>query len=528
MKTTVHRPKPGRLRLIRQTLSELPSPSDYSPVSTAVEKSTQLGEDQISATLTSLLSLPQSTTVFANPIQHQATVTCSEAEIELQIRSFAIRGLIQESEIVSGQLTPAQLIFTGLFGQQPQALDDLDQAELLGSLIDRKFFRVTGEKRIGLNGSATIPYLVATFMQAYPEAGPELAVQYLSTLQKSQRSSRTDRGFSDQRHIGLFLTQQIAAHMNNVAIGAMSTYMRYQLAEKPDFPSAELARQTADFITLHQDEGKTAFQTTYSLLLGRKATDIEGRILEMMGMIQTHHGSAASNMVARYMASLHTVSISDFFVASQMILDGKRHFGAIHNMTSFVRELEQLSAEERESVIREKVLTGGLPTFGHPEISAAGRGQQIQQDPRAAIYLSPLFDAVDSGQIELSDNQLRSLEIVQRIYQIVFVEGVVKPGYKEEPPLRLTPNTDFGAWCVQEALGISDPDRTLLTYIFRGFGWIMDGREQLQLKIIRPVIAPDPVIIPDSEDNQTVPNLVLSVHNRLSQTSNAFTKNWSI
>ena len=131
----------------------------------------------------------------------------------------------------------------------------------------------------------------------------------------------------------------------------------------------------------------------------------------------------------------------------------------------------------------------------------------------------------DSGQIELSDNQLRSLEIVQRIYQIVFVEGVVKPGYKEEPPLRLTPNTDFGAWCVQEALGISDPDRTLLTYIFRGFGWIMDGREQLQLKIIRPVIAPDPVIIPDSEDNQTVPNLVLSVHNRLSQTSNAFAKN---
>jgi len=125
----------------------------------------------------------------------------------------------------------------------------------------------------------------------------------------------------------------------------------------------------------------------------------------------------------------------------------------------------------------------------------------------------------------LSDNRLRSLKIVQRIYQIVFVEGVVKPGHEEAPPLRLTPNTDFGAWCVQEALGISDPDRTLLTYIFRGFGWIMDGREQLQLKIIRPVIAPDPVIIPDSEEDQTVPGQVLSVHDRLSQTSNAFTKN---
>ena len=525
MKITAHRPKSGRFRLIRQTLSELPPPSSYAPVSTAVEKSALLGEDQISATLTSLLSLPQSTAVFANPVQHQATATCQDTEIDLQIRSFAIRGLVQEGEIVSGQLTPAQLVFTGLFGQQPQTLDDLDQAKLLESLINRKFFRVVREKRISLDGSATIPHLVATFMTAYPEAGPELAVQYLSTLQKSQPSSRTDRGFSDQRHIGLFLIQQIAAHMNNVAVGAMSTYMRYLLAEKPDLLSAELAQQTADFITQHRDEGRTAFQTTYSLLLGRKTTEIEGRILEVMGMIQTHHGSAASNMVARYMASLHAVSISDFFVASQMILDGKRHFGAIHNMTSFVRELEQLSTQERESVIREKVLTGGLPTFGHPEISAAGRGQQIQQDPRAAIYLSPLFDAVDSGQIELSDNRLRSLKIVQRIYQIVFVEGVVKPGHEEDPPLRLTPNTDFGAWCVQEALGISDPDRTLLTYIFRGFGWIMDGREQLQLKIIRPVIAPDPVIIPDFEEDQTVPGQVLNVHDRLSQTSNAFTKN---
>ena len=53
----------------------------------------------------------------------------------------------------------------------------------------------------------------------------------------------------------------------------------------------------------------------------------------------------------------------------------------------------------------------------------------------------------------------------------------------------------------------------------------MDGREQLQLKIIRPVIAPDPVIIPDFEEDQTVPGQVLNVHDRLSQTSNAFTKN---
>ena len=56
------------------------------------------------------------------------------------------------------------------------------------------------------------------------------------------------------------------------------------------------------------------------------------------------------------------------------------------------------------------------------------------------------------------------------------------------------------------------PDRTLLTYIFRGFGWMMDAREQLQQKMIRPVIAPDPKIVPKSSDDPTIPDLVARVH----------------
>ena len=149
-------------------------------------------------------------------------------------------------------------------------------------------------------------------------------------------------------------------------------------------------------------------------------------------------------------------------------LDGARHFGAIHDMTQFMNELEQLTPEKRDKVIGGRVLRGDLPTFGHPEIAAAGRGQEIQQDPRPAIYLEPLFHAIDQDEITLDDRQKERLNIIQRIYQIAFVQGMLKPGRENDAPLRLTPNTDFGGWSVQEALGINETDRTLLTYIFRG------------------------------------------------------------
>ena len=238
-------------------------------------------------------------------------------------------------------------------------------------------------------------------------------------------------------------------------------------------------------------------------------------------MIQTHHGSAASNMVARYLATIHAGSVSDFYVACQMTLDGNRHFGAIHDMTHFMNQLEPLTPEERDEVIRERMLKRGLPTFGHPEISAAGRANEIQQDPRPAIYLAPLLQAVDEGKIVLSNLQEKRLSIIQRIYQMAFVEGAIRPGKENQPPLRLTPNTDFGGWSVQEGLNINETDRTLLTYIFRGFGWMMDAREQLKLRILRPVIPPDPSVIPTSTDD-TISNQVVALHNRL-VSGNAFT-----
>jgi hypothetical protein len=147
----------------------------------------------------------------------------------------------------------------------------------------------------------------------------------------------------------------------------------------------------------------------------------------------------------------------------------------------------------------------------------------VEQDPRPAIYVTPLFAALDRGELTLNAHQRQRLGLIQRIYQIAFVSGVVKKEGQE--PLRLTPNTDFGAWSVQEALGIRDPDRTFLTYIFRGFGWTMDAREQLLQKIIRPVIAPDPRIVPPpaaAAEDHTIPDLVGRFHDRLTAAEPAF------
>ena len=509
----------SQVAIIRKTLSELPAPSDYAPVTEAIARSTELGEAEITKTLSGLVSMPQSTTVFANPPLHAANVDCNGTSIELQIRSFSIRGLLSESEIVAGNVTPAYLIFVGLFGRLPQRDDVVDEELLIQSLIDKKFYQIAHTKQHGISGIKPISSHVAEFMKTFSQAGPEIAIQHIAMLHKAaySKKQRQPRGFDVHLNSGYFLIRKIHVHMMNVAVGGMSTYMRYLLDDSPNLSERELAEETCNFIEQHKEEGKTAFETCYSLLLGRKANDVEAKILERMGIIQTHHGSAASNVVARYMSPLHAVTISDFFNASQMILDGKRHFGAIHDMTAFIKELEEIPEGDQVRIVREKVMMGGLPTFGHPEISAAGRGNQIQQDPRAAIYLSPFFDAIDQKSLSLSNRQLERLKIVQRIYQIAFIEGLTKPDQEDRPPLRLTPNTDFGAWCVQEGLGVDDPDRTLLTYIFRGFGWIMDAREQLQQRIMRPVVAPHPDIIPAVDNDPTVPDQVVNVHNRLAE-----------
>ena len=498
---------------VSKILSQVPTASTYSPVTESMDRATELGEDKIAAALKSFSSMPQSTNVFANPVLHQAAVNCKDAQITLNVRSFAIRGVVSESEIIANKLSPASVIFTGLFGRKPEKdADGIDEENVFSELLNEKFYKVTEISREGLTGKQPLTNQVAEFVKSFPDAGPEAAIQHFSTLRKL--SIPNQQGVKGTRDPESLLLEFIDTHMENVALGTVSVYMRHQLRESSALHPQVLAMRANDLISEHQKSGKTAFQTCYSLLLGRNASSVEANILERMGVIQTHHGSAGSNVVARYLATLYAGAVSDFFVASQMALDGDRHFGAIHDMTAFINQIEPLDTEARETAIRERMRTA-LPTFGHPEIAAAGRSDEIQQDPRPAIYFNPFIDAVEKGEIQLGERQKKRLAIMQRIYQIAFVEGIVRPGREDEPPLRLTPNTDFGGWAVQEGLDIYETDRTFLTYIFRGFGWIMDAREQLQMKIIRPVIPPDPEIIPKPSDDMTIANEVVALHDRM-------------
>lgn len=494
-------------------LAELPPAPEYNPVAQAVKRSKELDEKQIAATLGYFATMPASTSIIANPVLHQVPVESDGTQITLDIRSFTIRGVMSEADIVKGKASPAEVIFTGLFGRVPVA----DEVSQLTSLIDRKFFDAVGDGRGDDAASESVIAYTAKFVGEFPGLGPEVAMQHYSTLRKAIQAKRGDieAGVNEERKPASLLTEMISVHMENVAVGAVAAYMNYLLEGNPQASTRELIDSTHKFTQEEREKGRNAFQTCYSLILTRHANDDESLIMERMGTIQIHHGSAGSNMVARYMTTLHTLSVSDFFTASQMAMDGARHFGAIHDMTHFVHQLEQLPAERREGLIREKVLSGGLPTFGHPEIAAAGRGQSVQQDPRPAIYIEPLFKAIDSGQVTLTPRQRERLAIAHQIYQVAFVKGVLKQGRENDPPLRLTSNTDFGAWCVQEGLQVAEENRTLLTYIFRGFGWMMDSREQLQQKMIRPVIAPDPKIVPAGDTDSTIPDLVAAAHHRL-------------
>ena len=483
----------------------VPAAPDFNPVKQAIARAEELGEKPIATTLGYFATMPASTDIIANPVLHHTPVDCNGTAITLDIRSFTIRGTVPESDIVAGKLGPMEVIFTGLFGER-------GPTDELATFINQKFF-----DRLGINSDSGVIEEVAAFVKQYPRLGPEVAMHHFSILEKAKlgRQETQDKGVHDERDPESMLVEMIAVHMENVAVGGVSAFMNCLLFSKPELSESDLVNSAKEFIDEEFKQGRNAFQVSYSLILGHHANDHESLILERMGTIQIHHGSAGSNMVARYMATLHTFSVADFFIASHMALDGARHFGAIHDMSDFVQELEPLAPEQRSERIKEKMLGGGLPTFGHPEISAAGRGNQVQQDPRPAIYIDPVFNAIDEGELKISERQQERLAIARLIYLTAFVNGVLKPGREDSPPLRLTANTDFGAWCVQEALGIEEADRTLLTYIFRGFGWMMDAREQLQQKMIRPVIAPNPKIVPKSSDDHTIPNLVGRVHERL-------------
>jgi citrate synthase len=459
-------------------LSEVPPKPDYNPVRQAIEASQD--RPQVVAALKLFASMPPSTAVLANPVRHHHKIPAAEATLELDIRSFTVRGRLFEEDIVAGKVDALGVIFVGLFGRVPNDQEYEVIREYLAEALSLGILQSFEKTR--------------EFMKTFPNAPPDVAIQHWASLRKATAKTRPGP-INASRPPAELLMEMIEVHMENIAVAGLASALR----ANPE-------------MTMPGHFGNP-FAGLFSMLLRRKANPDEARILGQLGAIQVHHGSAGSNMVARYFATLHTRSVSDLFTASQMALDCGRHFGAISDMTDFVAVLEQTPESERDNVIRGRILKGNLPTFGHPEIAAAGRDNHLEMDPRPALYLAPLFEAIDKGTVTVSPAVLQRTKLLERIYQIALVEGVEKTTGVGR--LRLTPNTDFGAWLVQEVLGIEEPDRTLLSYAYRGFGWMMDVREQLQQPIIRPVIPPDPAIVPAAGSDGIVPSVISSVHQRL-------------
>jgi citrate synthase len=490
-----HAIKMAEDRIVPKTSSafllELPAAPEYNPVRTAIGKT---ADAEIAAALQLFASMPPSTGVFANPVRCHHTLSCNGTALELSIRSFGIRGCLLEEDIVTGSADAFRTIFVGLFGRFAAAHESRTFSLLLSDVFKAALKNVLPD--------------LAQFMKTFPQARPDVAMQYMAAIRKAKQGTRA---VNTVRPAAELLHDLLVAHFENAAAGACSSYMRALLSRRASSSAGTLVRHTMSL--LESAPRNDPFQAIFSLLLRRKVNPIEARILQTLGTIQIHHGSAGSNMVARYFASLHTRSVSDLFTAAQMTLDCARHFGAITDLTDFVEQLEHVPASRRDGLIRQRAIAGNLPTFGHPEIAAAGRANRIELDPRPAIYLSPVFEAIDRRALQVPEKRIKRAAIVQRMYQLAFVEGIEKPGRTGR--LRIAPNTDFGGWIVQELLGIEHADRTLLSYVFRGFGWMMDVREQLQQPIIRPVIPPEPAIVPAPAAEQVIPRVVDAVHKRL-------------
>ena len=101
------------------TFSVLPPAPDYNPVKQAIARAEELGEKSIATTLGYFSTMPSSTDIIANPVLYHTPVDCNGTKITLDIRSFTIRGIIPEADILTGKAGPIDVIFTGLFGDAP-------------------------------------------------------------------------------------------------------------------------------------------------------------------------------------------------------------------------------------------------------------------------------------------------------------------------------------------------------------------------------------------------------------------------
>ena len=144
------------------TFALLPPAPAHNPVKQAIARANELGEKSIATTLGYFATMPASTGIIANPVLYHQPVDCNGTTITLDIRSFTIRGVIPEADIVNGTVGPMDVIFAGLFSGARESAEPAGK-EKLAALIDKQFFDSRG---------ARIEE-IAEFVKRYPGLGPE-------------------------------------------------------------------------------------------------------------------------------------------------------------------------------------------------------------------------------------------------------------------------------------------------------------------------------------------------------------------
>src|SRR6185369_5519934 len=134
---------------IDKIFAMVPPAPDFNPVKQAVARADELGEKQISTTLGYFATMPASTGIIANPVLHHTPGDCNGTTITLDIRSFNIRVIIPEADIVRGNAGPIDVIFTGLFSGAAEQVEMSSGKEKFAALIDQKFFESLGTREGG-------------------------------------------------------------------------------------------------------------------------------------------------------------------------------------------------------------------------------------------------------------------------------------------------------------------------------------------------------------------------------------------
>src|SRR5688572_15308209 len=168
------------------TFALLPPAPAHNPVKQAIDRANELGEKSIATTLGYFATMPASTGIIANPVLYHTPVDCNGTTITLDIRSFTIRGVIPEADIVRGSAGPMDVIFAGLFSGAGEQLDPGYTKEKLEAFIDYSFFKSVGTREDRSFRGGPLLDELAGFVKNYPGNGPEVAIQYMAALEKAR------------------------------------------------------------------------------------------------------------------------------------------------------------------------------------------------------------------------------------------------------------------------------------------------------------------------------------------------------